>query len=242
MPTGFHILDDSEAISEADVLHILGCWDAKAAKLAKKAKKMGIPYVVSPLGGLSKWNMSKPRTKRALQRMRYQKGMIKNAEAILTTTPMEMEYLINLKWNHHIFRIPNAMFISQETLQHMATLMAQVYEKIYNSHEDKRIQSINEKINGDDPEHKVVAQIMLIHSRMPHKNIPGTYLTEMHHLLNDTDYSDDIVEQLLRKNKLHKFSCRLFAAMNRKTHLTEGFMPMPPKDDKESKIIEKYIK
>ena len=255
MPKHFHILDSESPLSDADVLHIMGCWDKKAARLAGKARKMGIPYLVCALGGISPWNMSVPKLKRAWQRMSYVKTMLSQADAILTFTQMEFDYHVKLKWNKHIFRIPNALFTRQITLQEMSENTAKVYEKLMADHEEKTAKLIADKLAKSrakekhphdeaeiEAETKVVSQIMLIHLRMAHKNIPADYVTTLHHLLNDTEYSDDIVAEMLKKQKLYGYSRSLFATMNRKTHLTEGFMPMPAKDDRLAKEIEKYIK
>ena len=41
-------------------LLLLGGWDYKLSRTAHKAKRIGVPYVIVPLGDLSPWNLKHP--------------------------------------------------------------------------------------------------------------------------------------------------------------------------------------
>src|SRR5574344_916204 len=99
LPSGYEYLPEDSSLVDADVLHIISCWDKQAGKLALKARKMGIPYIVTPLGGISKWNLQKPFIKRSLQQFIYLRRMIAQAHAIIATTHQEYIFLMDKRWN-----------------------------------------------------------------------------------------------------------------------------------------------
>ena len=53
--------ETADTLAEADVVHLLGAWSFKAARIARCARRMGIPYMVTPLGAVSPWNRTHPR-------------------------------------------------------------------------------------------------------------------------------------------------------------------------------------
>jgi uncharacterized membrane-anchored protein YhcB (DUF1043 family) len=232
----------ADRLSEADLLHLFGVWDLKASRLARKARKMGIPYIISPLGGLSQWNMHHPSTKRFIQRLCYQKSMVKHADAILVTTPMEMQYLRKLKWNFQLYRIPNPILTHFLSNAEMRDRMEEVYGKVSSRHEKFKAEQIRRLIGEESPEHAILRQLLQIRSRMSHQNIPQEYFEVLHGLLHDTDYDDDLLAEQIKKLKLLKFSRRIFKVMTIRTGLTEGFMPVEMLSDRKTKTIINYCR
>ena len=74
----------------------------QGARLAKQSHKMGIPYIVCPLGDISERNCKNPHMKRSLQTFAYQRNMYRNALLVVATTPLEQAYLTKLGWNKQI--------------------------------------------------------------------------------------------------------------------------------------------
>jgi hypothetical protein len=234
--------DRADRLSEADLLHLFGVWDFKASRLVRKARKMGIPYIISPLGGLSSWNMHHPVVKRFFQRYRYQKSMVKHADAILVTTPMEMQYLRKLKWNFQLYRIPNPILTHLLSGAEMRDRMEEVYGKVLSRHEKFKAEQIRRLVGEESPEHAILRQLLQIQSRMPHQNIPQKYFDVLQSLLHDTDYDDDLLAEQIKKQKILKFSRRIFKVMTIRTGLTEGFMPIEMLNDRKAKTILKYCR
>ena len=182
--------DICQVLADADIVLIFGAWTRKGAQLASKSRKMGIPYIVCPLGDISERNRQNPHLKRMMQTLMYQKSMYKHANLLVASTPMERNYLMKLGWNNHV----------------------------------------------------IIAQIMQIQSRMPHQNIPQSYLDDLHTLLYADNYDEDAINEELRKLKLEDYAAAVFQAMTDKTGLTEGFMPLPARKSRKSKEILKYVK
>ena len=238
----------TDRLEDADIVHILGVWSSKANKITRKAKKMGIPYIVSPLGGISFWNMKKPTTRRPIQRMLYQKKEIKDAQAIVATTVAEFDYLRKRKWNSQIYRISNCILTHQISEAEMQAEFKSIYDKVIAKYEQRKAEKIKERVALSLGEHKeqdnedaILEQLLQIESRIPHQNIPLSYLQKLQILLHDTEYNDDILEERIEQLKIRKFSQRVFQVMAETTGLTEGYMPIEAIEDKTSKQIQKII-
>ena len=53
-------LDIADNIEDADVVLFLGAWSYQGFRLAQRSRKMGIPYIVCPLGDISERNCHNP--------------------------------------------------------------------------------------------------------------------------------------------------------------------------------------
>lgn len=230
-------IEKVDNLTDTDVLIIFGAWQIKNSLLARKAYKMGIPYLIIPLGHISKWNVEHYLLKRILQAKIYQYSMAKKAGALLTMTKQEDTYLKKLKWNKQIIIISNSLFTRLTTNKEMSDAVYAICRNILQNYEIK-IEEETHKITDD----AIIFQILLIKKRMTHQNIPLAMLLQLHHLLHDTVYNDDELEEKIKKIKLTKFAASLFAVLIQKTGLTEGFIPFPQKKDSLSKTIKRYIK
>ena len=132
----------------------------------------------------------------------------------------------------------------QATIYFLAIQMVQVSSKgtprnpvVRAYYEKRKAEAIAAKT--DEP---IIAQIMQIKSRMPHRNIPQKYIDDLHTLLYADNYDEDAIHAELAKQKLDKYAAAVFDAMTEKTGLTEGFMPLPARKGRKSRQILKYIK
>lgn len=230
-------LDISTNLIDADVVLIVGAWTIKGAQLAHRARKMGIPYIVCPLGDLSIRNISNPYFKRKLQTSIYQKRMYKESNLILATTPMEKDYLVSLGWNQSVSLLRYFGYSHLTTAGAMVKSLQEINATTLSQYEQQKAESI-----AAQSEFPIIMQIMQIKSRMPHKNIPMKYLDDLHELLYADNYDEDAINVELSKLQLTHYAAAVFQAMSEKTGLTEGFMPLPAKKGAKSKEILKYLK
>ena len=230
-------LDITKDIVDADIVVILGAWTIKGAHLAKKSRRMGIPYITCPLGDISERNTKNPRMKRCFQKVLYQKKMYKQAELLVATTPMEESYLVRNKWNKSIALIRYFGYSHLTTEKDMLENWMEAEKNVFTDFEQRKTEAIA-AITHD----AIIAQILQIKSRMPHKNIPQKYLDDLHTLLYADDYDEDAIYAEMSKLKLTDYASSVFQAMTEKTGLTEGFMPLPAKEGRKSREILKYVK
>jgi len=230
-------LDITNNLVDADIVLILGAWTRKGARIAKKSRKMDIPYIVCPLGDLSERNRRNPLLKRNLQTIMYQKAMYKHADLVIATTPMERDRLEKMGWNKHIALIRYFGYSHLITEEGSTENWQDTNASTLDGFEQRKAEGINKQT-----QQPIVAQIMQIQSRMPHKNIPQKYLDDLHTFLYADDYDEDAINEELKKLRLDGYAASVFQAMTDKTGLTEGFMPLPAKKGRKSKEILKYVK
>ncbi len=229
--------DTTKDLTDADIMLILGAWTIKGAQLARQARKMGIPYIVCPLGDISNRNCHNPYLKRRLQTMGYQKTMYRNASLIIATTPKEKDYLSTLNWNKSV------RLIRYFGYSHLTTEECMIEDwNGVNATTLSNLELHKAEVIASQTKNPIIAQIMQIKSRMPHQNIPQKYLDDLHTLLYADDYDEDAINEELDRLKLSKYAAAVFQAMTEKTGLTEGFMPQPALKGRKSKEILKYVK
>ncbi len=230
-------LDITPLLDDADIVLVLGAWTMQGALLTRKARKMGIPYIVCPLGDISARNYKNPLLTRSIQTCLYQRKMYRFANLVIATTPLEKEFLEKLGWNKRISLIRYFAYSHLATENSMIEDWKGDNDYTLNNFEQKKAEHF-----ANCTKNVIVTQIMQIESRMPHRNIPQKYLDDLHSLLYADDYDEDEVNAELAKLKLTDFAASVFQAMTEKTGLTEGFMPLPAKDGRKSKEILRYIK
>ena len=230
-------LDLTDDMVDADIVVIIGAWTIAGAQRAKQSLKMGIPYIVCPLGDISERNRKNPYFKRSLQMYAYQKSMYQKASLIIATTPMEKAYLSQLKWNENVTLIRYFGYSHLTSQQAMEEDWDNADTSTLSAFEQHKAEAIAERTKE-----AIIAQILQIESRMPHRNIPQKYLDDLHTLLYADDYDEDAIQEELNKLKLADYAASVFQAMTEKTGLTEGFMPLPAKKGRKSKEILKYVK
>lgn len=230
-------LDITHNLADADIVMILGAWTMQGAQLAGKSRKMGIPYMVCPLGDISERNQKNPHLKRSLQSLVYQKTMYQKADLVIATTPMEKNYLAQLGWNKNIALIRYFGYSHLTSESAMLDNWADTNTSTLSGFEQHKAEMI--AAQTEDP---IIAQILQIKSRMPHQNIPQNYLDDLHTLLYADNYDEDAINEKLKTLKLSSYAAAVFQVMTEKTGLTEGFMPLPAKKSRKSKEILRYVK
>lgn len=230
-------LNITASIDEADVMLILGAWTAKGARLARKSRRMGIPYIVCPLGDISDRNCKNPYLKRSLQWKSYQWNVMSHASIILATTPQEKYHLERKMGNKNVRLV---RYFAYSHLTSREAMIDDFYEQNYvalSVHEKEKAKAISLQTSD-----VIAAQLLQIKSRMPHRNIPQHYLDELHSLLYADNYDEDALCKELNRLKLSAFAASVFQVMTEKTGLTEGFMPLSAKKGGKSKTILKYVR
>ncbi len=70
------------ALRDADVLHLHGVWASSHIQLARLARKVGVPYVVSPHGMLDDWSLSQGRAKKQVFMTLFGQRMLDRAMVV----------------------------------------------------------------------------------------------------------------------------------------------------------------
>ena len=88
----------------------------------------------------------------------------------------------------------------------------------------------------------ICRQLLTIYARIPHRDIPREAIDKLHQLLMADNYDEDLLAKEIGQLRLTSFSASLFQSMRDITQLTEGFMPLPPKEGKLAKRISRYVR
>lgn len=134
-----------EQISDYDIIHIFGCWSREACQLSKRAYMHGIPYVLTPLGGLQPWETERHQHSILFQRQRH---LVEHAAVVHVCGKLEHETFLSLGWNKRVAVVKNPVLTSQITFASAAAQIEALYRKIIDSNTQLFIQSKAQELIG----------------------------------------------------------------------------------------------
>jgi hypothetical protein len=117
-------------LDEYDLIHFFGCWSHAACALATRAYAHGLPYIVTPLGGLQPWETSK--RKRTIL-SRRQRQLVERAAAVHVCGKLEHDNFVSLGWNKRIAIVKNPVLTSLISFEEAADQIERLYRKVIDS-------------------------------------------------------------------------------------------------------------
>ena len=132
----------------------------------------------------------------------------------------------------------------------MASEYKNVYENVIKTNDDALWEDVEHQVGLIKESDPVILNICknLLYARKlsERKNIPQIFLNQLADLLEKSDFDEDKLGEVLKLIRLYEFTQRLEYLMQETANLTEGFMPVPRKEDKTARamlrIITDYIK
>lgn len=79
-----------------ELIQIQSMWDFPYHKVMVEARKLGIPYIVTPRGMLEPWSLSQKKWKKKLAWWLYQRHDVQKSACVFTTAKMEAEHVSEL--------------------------------------------------------------------------------------------------------------------------------------------------
>ncbi len=217
-----------------DVIHIIGAWDAPSTAIAKEATRKSIALVHTPLGSLSPW------FKPTASHLKLSAGL----QAVVASGVMEQELLDDAE-KDNLRLILNCVTTYTTTPGDMASAYIKVYEEAAASTDASIWKAIDSKMSllGETDESIIAICRELLYAQYLHKrnNIPKRFIDSLSELMTRSDYDEDHMADLLKLLSLYDFTQRLEYAMQEKSTLTEGFMPIPLLDDKGARDMASYV-
>lgn len=230
-----------------DVVHLFGKPNAAAARYLNRAHRLHVPIIVSPLGITNKPS----------------RHILHIATCIHACSPTEAKALAtNGNGNDNrnlsplkLITIPNPLLTHSVTAEQTASRFAQLYADTIADNDERVTRQMVANIA------KVVeeAQLSNLSTFQPYSGVPDiallvlksqlfiarrklphTFLRQFAETLH-RPYNEDHLMALLRAMKLRTLMGRLLQVMAETAQLTEGFMPMPPIDDRITEKIRKTI-
>lgn len=96
-----------------DLIHLQNLWHPFYHIVAKKARALNIPYIMTPRGCLEPWCLQQKKLKKMLAMTFYQKRDLQKASCILATANLEAKHIRNLGIEGPIAIIPNGIDVSE---------------------------------------------------------------------------------------------------------------------------------
>ena len=92
-----------------NLIQIQSMWDLPYHKVMVEARKLGIPYIVTPRGMLEPWSLSQKKWKKKLAWWLYQRNDVQKSVSVFTTAKMEADHVGNLGITTRKAVIPNGI-------------------------------------------------------------------------------------------------------------------------------------
>ena len=232
-----------------DVVHLFGKPDVAATRYLNRAHRLHVPIIVSPLGITNKPS----------------RHILHIATCIHACSPTEAKAIAtNGKDNGNLsplklITIPNPLLTHSVTAEQTASRFAQLYADTIADNDERVTRQMVANITKAVEEAQLSipsearppvafpltsdialwvlkSQLLIARRKLPH-----TFLLQFADTLNHQPYNEDQLIALLCAMKLRALMGRLLQVMAETAQLTEGFMPMPPIDDRITEKIRKTI-
>lgn len=226
-----------------DVVHLLGCWNKDVDQQMKRCRRLRIPTVYSPLGGLSPWSLTQHST--AQERLR-QKRTTRSANLVQVWGPEEKAEILRRKWATEITVVKNSATAIDFSLTDLASAMTDIYNKVAVVH-DKAIRinidkHVAEAMDGAEDDAKEVARRLLYaHYYMGRGELPQAVLNDLSETMLHAEYDEEDFAADLKAMGIYDFTARLEQLMAETASLTEGFMPIVAINDKKTNKLKSII-
>ena len=79
-----------------ELIQIQSMWDLPYHKVMVEARRLGIPYIVTPRGMLEPWSLSQKKWKKKLAWWLYQRNDVQKSACVFTTAKMEADHVSEL--------------------------------------------------------------------------------------------------------------------------------------------------
>lgn len=138
-----------------NLIQIQSMWDWPYHKVMVEARKLGIPYIVTPRGMLDPWSLAHKKWKKKLAWWLYQRNDVQKSVCVFTTAKMEAEHVTNLGITTCKAVIPNGietdnypcktsvdivkkqvLYLSRVHIQKGVELLIEAWKRLYSDFSD----------------------------------------------------------------------------------------------------------
>ena len=119
-----------------DIIHLQSVWDLPYHYIAKFARKLNIPYIITPRGMFEPWSLAQKKWKKKLAWWLYQGEDVRKAACVYTTAEMEAQHIHDLGVKTPTAVIPNGIEIdgypcrkSAENVKKQVLFLSRIHEK-----------------------------------------------------------------------------------------------------------------
>lgn len=106
-------LNEKLRLSKPDVIHGHGLWQMPIHQMALSARKIGVPYIISPRGMLDVWSINHKGFKKKIALKLYQRKDLEFASGFHATSKVEAENIRKAGFRNPIAVIPNGVKVPE---------------------------------------------------------------------------------------------------------------------------------
>lgn len=218
-----------------DLLHVIGVSTPTVIRNLQQEKSKLIPIAYSPLGTIAPWSKASfPKT-------------LGKYVAWHACGKHEYEYLQQQFTPTTITWLKNPVTTTDLTMAEFASAMQGFYQEVLDHHEEYVWHMIHQRMSQlhlQEEQHtlsQVLQQILYVEYKFKRKQILSSNIEELGRLMHETNYDEDELAKNLQLLKVHGFMASLEQVMEKRQLLSEGFMPIPPLQNRLTKNINKTI-
>ena len=218
-----------------DLLHVIGLPTSSVIRHLQQERERLIPIAYSPLGTIAPWSKASfPKT-------------LGKYVAWHACGKHEYEYLQQQFTQTTITWLKNPVTTTDLTMAEFASAMQRFYQEVLDHHEEYVWHMIHQRMSQlhlQEEQHtlsQVLQQILYVEYKFKRKQILSSNIEELGRLMHETNYDEDELAKNLQLLKVHGFMASLEQVMEERQLLSEGFMPIPPQQNRLTKNINKTI-
>ena len=218
-----------------DLLHVIGLPTSSVIRHLQQERERLIPIAYSPLGTIAPWS-----------KIPFPKTLGKYA-AWHACGKHEYEYLQQQFTPTTITWLKNPVTTTGLTMAEFASAMQGFYQEVLDHHEEYVWHMMHQRMSQlhlQEEQHtlcQVLQQILYVEYKFKRKQILSSNIEELGCLMHETNYDEDELAKNLQLLKVHGFMASLEQVMEERQLLSEGFMPIPPLQNRLTKNINKTI-
>lgn len=227
---GVSVVDD-----RADVVHVFGTWSRKGARAVRRYAARRIPVVFTSADGLC----SMLRLHR--DRRRVVRRIAGDAAAVHVIGPLEGAYVRDVAADAAVCEIANPGITSVLSEEGVVSAMLSLYVRAAELHDRRERQQIAGQVAGLEEKDTVIrdlcAEILYARYQAFRGNLGHGTMDGIAGDLTRRQYDEDRFAGAVRKLGVGDFCRRLLYAAGERASLTEGFMPVPPLEDRQARRL-----
>lgn len=225
-----------------DIVHVFGLWNKHYADIIAEFTSHEIPVVFTSLDGLPPLI---GKTCKMSTHAYYIRKITKAATITQVCGTIEEGIVKSISKKARLKIIMNPSYTSLTSREKLLDNMEQLYENVASIHERRIRSNIRSRVETlthcDDTAKEICFQMLYLKYLLHRGCIPRSSINELASTLTTSDYNEDNLALTIKKLGIFKMASRAMKVMSNLGILTEGFMPMPPINDKQTRKMEQCI-
>ncbi len=237
------VIGDSPRVTFSDkhieLIHLVGAADNRLLEVARNAVRKKIPYVYTPLESAFTWNA--PAITSMAKWCSMENYLLRHATLIHVCGDMELTELEKRHDKNLIIVIADPYVTRLTTEAQFQTQLNGLYEQATRMHEEHIWEVIQKEAAQACPNdinmQKVHQWLIYVTYLYKRDFIHRDTLKLMAEPMTQLHYDEEAYAAFLHKTGKDKFLARIEFVMQEQGLLTEGFMPLPAREDKAARKI-----